>query len=310
MKAPKLGSYYDLRKAKAFNDFLETADMLDKNTPILQPREERAKEILDIANNSSDYNQTNEYVPGSAKYQEIVERNATCVKNREYLKLIKHKCEEFIYESDQNIHIYKHTYVEMEYPRRTYYEEEYYHEDDNVQLEQIEVLYTFWSNGIYQAKPVGTNYELSFENFKVPYSNKDRYHHEKTDLIQDALDYSDRLGDEISAYQLCERLGIKFRDLETVFNIHYLDYYSPWIHGDKFCTYRETYPETAEEQRASKVVKYTDEVILALIAEYQIEKTKNYVRDDKFVDVSTPYVDFKKLVEAGEAKLYTPKLSQ
>jgi len=309
MKAPKLGSYYDLREAKAFNDFLETADMQDENVLIRQPSEARAKEILDIDSKSLDYRETNDYVPGSAKHQEIVDRNATYAKNREYLKLIKHKKEEFIYESGQNIHIYKHTYVEMEYPRQTYYSEDEYYSgetDGVVQSEQIEVLYTFWSNGAYNAEPIGTNYELSFKSFKIPYSKKDGYHHQATDLIQDALDYSDRLKSEIFAYQLCERLGIKFRDLETVFNIYRLDYYSPWIHGEKYCLYRETYSETDEEEQNSKVIKYTDKDILALIAEYQVEKTKNYVQDDKFIDVSEPYVDFKKLVEAGVIKHYTP----
>jgi hypothetical protein len=99
------------------------------------------------------------------------------------------------------------------------------------------------------------------------------------EFITGTIQHLDSCQSEISAYRLAERIGVKYKDIASLFDIYKLEH---WTIGFS----------TNETRYNGK--KYKDSDILLLLEQYKVAVTLEYNNNDEVVNYPryTPYADF------------------
>lgn len=263
-----VGKFYKLEEAKALNDKLLS---LPKGHRILNFKE--SEEILKLVEQPRCYYNLNDYVKGSAKYNEILQNNEAYKKAQDALKELQHTCVKVVDECyPYTLEVYQHSVVVLERPE--YYDE--YSSNASLVTKVFFTGYIHKSTFNYKKRHVVTD----FNNLLISYI-KDEGKYNQLDLIDDALDTIDYYEKKIRAYQLAEKLKTSFDMVCKIFNFRKLKYFTG-SYGENFVKYDG--------------VKYTLKEILNLIKEYEIAVNEVYVVNDKYKNYPKhiPYADFLK----------------
>ena len=263
--------HFGLKEAKQLNDFLLPLSEEETRVPV-----EIQEEVLLLSSLYKPYDSLNEYVEGSAKWQEIVDKTKAYEDAQAKLLSMNYKREQILDEDyPKYLSIYKHSLtIELDVTS------EYYDYDDNYNCEsytQFRDCHFYTSNDYFNKKGIS-----NWDEFFVPYTYKENYWDTK-DLIDNAIYTIETYENKLQAYSLCENIGIKLNELEILFNINKIDVYSTYLGAyELFAKYND------------KDYKKAD--ILKLLEEAKVAKSLTYIHDDQYVSYpwNTPYVDFDK----------------
>jgi hypothetical protein len=260
--------HFGLKEAKQLNDFLLPLSEEETNVPV-----EIQEEVLRLSSLYKPYDSLNEYVEGSAKWQEIVDKTKAYEDAQAKLLSMNYNREQILDECyPKSLNIYKHSItIELDVTS------EYYDYDDNYNCDsytQFRDCHFYTSNDYFNKKGIS-----NWGEFFVPYTYKENYWDK--DLIDNAIYTIETCENKLQAYSLCENIGIKLNELKILFDINKIDVYSSgWVSYDLFVKYND------------KDYKKAD--ILKLLEEAKVAKSLTYIHDDQYVSYprNTPYVDF------------------
>ena len=261
--------YFGLKEAKQLNDFLLPLSQETTRVPV-----EIQKEVLLLSSLYKPYDSLNEYVEGSAKWQEIVDKNKAYEDAQDKLLSMNYKSEQILDEFyPKSLSIYKHS-ITIELNVHSEYYDDYYND--------YEPLIEFRDCHFYTLDHFNKEAITDWSDFFVPYTYK-KSHWDTKDMIDDAIYTIETYESKLHAYSLCENIGIKLNELELLFDISKIDVYSTgWGAYELFAKYND------------KDYKKAD--ILKLLEEAKVAKSLTYIHDDQYVSYpwNIPYVDFDK----------------
>lgn len=261
--------FYKLEEAKALNDKLLS---LSTGHKVLNFK--KSEEIFKLVSQPRCYYDLEDYVKGSAKYNEILQDREAYEKAQDALKELQHTCVKVVDECyPYTLEVYQHSVVVLEHP-------EYYSEYDDYEESPVTrvffTAYTHRSTFSYKERHVVTD----FNDLLISYI-RDEGKYIQLDLIDDALNTIDHYERKVRAYELAEKLKTSFDIVCKIFNFRKLKYFTEYYGGD-FVMYNG--------------VKYPLKEILNLIKEYEIAVNEVYIVNDKYEDYpkNVPYADFRR----------------
>lgn len=273
--------FFTLKDVKKYNDYIKSLQKQEKIP-------KNVDDILKLINVRGYYKQKDldQYVPSSAKWNEITLAISNYESAQAELALLKHTSENVVYENYPKWWLLiKHTITEQKIGWNEDYDQE----------EEYELVSTFFTTDTtdFQKKYNHCNQELvDWDKAYLPYVNNNRHSYSgPVDLIDQALDTIKYYKMEILAYEMAERLKLKCSNIKSLFDVQKMEHYSDGWTGQDYCT-------------KYNYVDYQDSEVLVLLEEYQTAKTQQYIKDDKYCKYPDHYlyVDFLKLMENGEYK--------
>ena len=264
--------YFGLKEAKQLNDFL-----LPLSEEITKVPVEIQEEVLLLSSLYKPYDSLNEYVEGSAKWQEIVDKTKAYEDAQAKLLSMNYKFEQILDEHyPKSLSIYKHSLtIELNVSSEYYaYDDDY---NDYEPLTEFRDCHFYTSNNHFNKRAI-----TDWNDFFVPYTYKKAYW-DTRDIVDHAIYTIEAYESKLHAYSLCENIGIKLNELEILFDISKIDVYSnSWGVYELFAKYND------------KDYKKAD--ILKLLEEAKVAKSLTYIHNDQYVSYpwNTPYVDFDK----------------
>ena len=262
--------YFGLKEAKQLNDFLLPLSEESTKVPV-----EIQEEVLKLSLLYKPFEKLEEYVEGSAKWQEIVDKTKAYEDAQAKLLSMNYKSEQILDEYyPKSLSIYKHSVtIEIDVSSKYYAYDDY--DNDYEPLIEFKDCHFYTSNNHFNRGAI-----TDWSDFFVPYTYKKAYW-DTRDIVDNALYNIETYENKLQAYSLCENIGVKLGELEIVFNINKIDIYViNWGAYELFIKYKD------------KDYKKAD--ILKLIEEAKVAKSLTYIHDDKYVSYpwNTPYIDF------------------
>lgn len=258
--------YYSLKEVKKLNDYLLSLQIVNIYTST------DFDYIIKLYQMYPPYEKLNDYVFGSEKYNNILKGEEEYKIAKTHLDSLNHKCVKIVDEVYPDyLEIYQHTIIveKTDYRYNNYDERESYTFMDDV------IFFT------YKNKIIN-----DFNDLILPYICKEYY--EPKDLVDKIIEENDLLQSEIFAYKMSERLGVKLRELEKVFQINKLIHYNSMT--TSFVNYEGK--------------DYYDSQVKSLITLANEACAKKYIKEDKYIEYPShvPYLEFLKLLDAGDYK--------
>jgi len=211
--------FYKLEEAKALNDKL-----LSLPTGHKMLNFEKSEEIFKLVNQPRCYYNLEDYVKGSAKYNEILQDREAYEKAQDALKELQHTCVKVVDECHPyTLEVYQHSVVVLEYPE---YYSDYDEYDEYAESPVTRVFFTAYSHMStfsYKERHVVTD----FNDLLISYI-KDEGKYNQLDLIDDALNTIDHYERKVRAYQLAEKLNTSFNIVCKIFNFRKLKFSEDW----------------------------------------------------------------------------------
>ena len=269
--------YYELADVHALNTYLK--ELPKSNMP-----KEMIEEVSELIARYKSYDKLEDYVPNSAKYNEITEKNRLYEEALTKLKELGYTKEVIIDDTYANLSNFtKHTitYKTTKTCTDWYWSEEAQDEiGENYEVE-VEVTQHFYTKSYCEYSAVDPM------DYIRPYTRKKGYG-DSEDLIANQLEQYEYVCSELQAYKFCVNQGFDINLFKSVFDIQKLSYYG---------TFHATSVKLDEKGK-----EYESWDIKKLIEEFQVAKKKRYIKEDKYVEY--PYTDYINFLENYLGKTY------
>jgi len=268
--------YYDMCDVKKFNNFILSLKQISEKDKCKCCNFKEINEHIKI---HRPYDELNKFVENSPSWMRLKLDYDKWDNAQLKLKELKHTSEQIMDEIYPTyLTIYKHTIT-------------IFHSNEE--------LYSKYGYGVLEEFPEGINEEThtfyvkgyggdvieDWDSLLLPYYN-DEQHNEK-DLIQKACDHISWLNRVINVYKMADRIDCTYNDINDIFRISDLEFWSNGI-----CTYYVIYDGKT----------YYDHQVKQLLGEYEIAKKLKYIHEDEYVKypIFKPFLEFKKLLESGD----------
>lgn len=269
--------FYELGDVHALNLFLN-------ELPKTNMHKEKIEEVTSLLSIHQSYETLSDYVPGSAKYNEILEKDMLYKEAQAKLKELKYTKEIVLDDSRAGLSdLTKHsiTYTTTKTYTDWSYDSEIGDEVGSYYEEEVEVTEHFYTKSY-------SNYEaVDPTDYIKSYIRTDRYN-DNTDLIADHIESYKSVYKELQAYKLCVKQGYDVNLFMKVFDVTNLAYYG-------FMDVSEV-----EDIRTGK--RYNLWNIKDLMQKVEVATKKRYICEDKYVKY--PYTDYVDFLENYLGKTY------